>query len=121
MTFTLKRVVTAMLFSACSARGEHVDDGASLPRPPVPGGRGHRQNHEDAQKSDAQPPHLRTLQPTQVPRQGTDGVWVIRLRGGGGQMQEEWRTCSVPPLNTEGRPVCAAIHVQVQVQVHCIG
>ena len=54
-----------------AARGEREHDGASVPGPAVPGGRGHRAHHEDTQDPHTQPAHLRALQPAQVPSQGT--------------------------------------------------
>lgn len=53
-----------------SERRTEGDRRACVPRQTVPDRRRHRSRHEDAQGALTQPAHIRTLQPTQVPRQG---------------------------------------------------
>ena len=72
-TLCLKTACIHFVLCVCAvlARGEHVNNGESVPRPAVPGGRCHCANHEDAKKFNTQSPHLRTLQSAEVPCQGT--------------------------------------------------
>ena len=65
------------MFCVFVARGAAVDDGARLPRPTVSGGRSDSSNHEDEEDAQSQHAHRRTLQPTQVPSQGSHPIVTV--------------------------------------------